>query len=337
MGAEAAQGMGVRVERSAAVNAEAGTEFAGDVDTNSRGEHSDHTVARRAEPSAAKDVMALAKPGITLMCVLMSAGGIALAEHSLSLMRVLAILAASALCVAAANALNMYLERDSDRFMARTRNRPLPAGRMEARTVLIGGCVAGMISVVLLWVTANALTAAVGAAALLSYVLLYTPLKRRSSAALIVGAFPGAAPPLLGWTAATGRIDAVGAMLFLILLLWQIPHFIAIAIYRKAEYERAGIKVLTAVRGEDNAKLQAVAYSAALVVASLFLVPLRVAGYGYFVIASALGAAFFVFCLWGFERNSGKVWARQFFLSTLVYLPALVGALVLDVALLQRL
>ncbi len=294
-------------------------------------------VGKRAAPGLGSDIMTLAKPGITFMCVLMSAGAIALAEHSLSFARVLAILAASALCVAAANALNMYLERDSDRFMARTRNRPLPAGRMRPIVVLVGGSIAGAISVVLLWISANPLTAGVGAAALLSYVLLYTPLKRRSSAALIVGAFPGAAPPLLGWTAATGRIDAVGLMLFLILLLWQIPHFIAIAIYRKAEYERAGIKVLTSVRGDDNAKAQAVAYSAAMVGASLFLVPLGVAGYGYFVIATALGVAFFVFCVWGFEQSSGKVWARRFFLSTLAYLPALIGALVLDVALLQSL
>ena len=288
-------------------------------------------VAPAPRPGLARDLVTLGKPGITMMCALMAAGAMYLAPTSPPPGRALAILAALSLCVMAANALNMYLERDGDRHMARTRQRPLAAGRMRPGAVLAGGLVAGIASVALLSWLANPLTGLLGLLSIVSYVWLYTPMKRRSWWALIVGAFPGAAPPLMGYTAATGRIDAVGLTLFLILLVWQIPHFIAIALYRRADYERAGIRTLPSERGEDTAKVHALAWSLALVPVSLMLVPLGIAGFIYFLVASALGAWFFVFCLRGFEPQSGAVWARRFFLATLAYLPLLVVGLVADI------
>jgi protoheme IX farnesyltransferase len=280
-----------------------------------------------------RDLVTLGKPGITGMNVFMTAGAIALAPRSMTFWAMTGTLLATAACIASANALNMWMERKGDIHMARTRNRPLPAGRMSASWVLIGSLLLGGFSIAGLAYFANWLTAGIGAAALISYVWIYTPLKRRSSLALLVGAFPGAAPPLMGWTAATNQVDAIAITLFLILLLWQIPHFIAIAIYRKADYERAGIKVVTSVRGNDAAKVQALFYAALLVPVTLLLVPLGLAGYFYLVFAAGLGVWFFIFCVRGMEPESGNVWARKFFLATLLYLPVLIAALAIDVLL----
>lgn len=280
-----------------------------------------------------RDLLTLGKPGITGMNVFMTAGAIALAPRAMSFWAMTGTLLATATCIASANALNMWMERKGDIHMARTRNRPLPAGRMNASWVLIGSLILGGFSISALVYFANWLTAGIGAAALISYVWIYTPLKRRSSLALLVGAFPGAAPPLMGWTAAMNQIDAIAITLFLILLLWQIPHFIAIAIYRKADYERAGIRVVTSVRGNDAAKVQALLYAALLVPVTLLLVPLGLAGYFYLVFAAGLGVWLFIFCVRGMEPESGNIWARKFFLATLLYLPVLIAALAVDVLL----
>lgn len=284
-----------------------------------------------AAKSFVRDIVTLGKPGITGMNVFMTAGCIGLAPQTLSLSHMLGTLLATAGLIMSANALNMWMERVGDIDMARTRNRPLPTGRLNSTWVFIGALLLGGLSVAGLSHFANWLTAGIGAAAHLSYVCIYTPMKRRSSLALLIGAFPGAAPPMMGWTAAMNQIDAVAITLFLILLLWQIPHFIAIAIYRKGDYERAGIKVVTSVRGNDNAKLQAIFYAGFLVPVSLLLVPLGLAGFFYFVVAAILGVWLFIFCMRGIEPESGNVWARKFFFATLIYLPALIAALAVDV------
>ena len=136
------------------------------------------------------------------------------------------------------------------------------------------------------------LTAGLALFALVSYTLVYTPLKRRTPLALVIGAVPGAVPPLLGWTAASGSLELPGIVLFGILLVWQIPHFIAIALYRKTEYARAGIRVVPLVRGDAMAKIQAVAWAGALVPLSLMLTLLGIAGSFYLVVAMLLGMAF---------------------------------------------
>jgi protoheme IX farnesyltransferase len=185
-------------------------------------------------------------------------------------------------------------------------------------------------SVALLLIFTNALTAALAAAAILGYVLVYTPLKVRTPLALVIGAEPGAVPPLLGWTAVTGSLDPGGLVLFGILLVWQIPHFIAIALYRKAEYARAGIRVVPLVRGDAVAKIQAVAWAGALVPLSLMLTPLGVAGFFYLAAAMVLGMAFLAWAFTGLDDAAGARWARGYFLASLVYLPALTAALVID-------
>ena len=156
---------------------------------------------------------------------------------------------------------------------------------------------------------------------------VYTPMKTRSAWALGVGAIPGALPPLMGWTAVTGRLDAGGLALFAIMFLWQLPHFIAIALTLKQDYARAGMKTVPEVVGDRGARVQAALYTALLVPVSLALVPLHVAGRGYGVAAIALGAVFLGWSLLGLRRDPGPRWSRVEFLLSLVYLTGLFGAL----------
>ncbi|MBC7174027.1 MAG: protoheme IX farnesyltransferase, partial [Polyangiaceae bacterium] len=244
-----------------------------------------------------RDMVALTKPRITMMVVITAAGGMwlasrALGELALSPLRVFGVLATTAMVVGGANALNCYLERESDRHMERTRTRPLPARRLDPRLALYFGIALGLISVPILVVAANPLTGVLGALALLIYVAIYTPMKAVTPTALLVGAVPGALPPLMGWTAVTNSLDVPGLVLFAILFLWQIPHFIAISIFRQEDYERAGLKVLPSVQGLGPAKVQTAFYASLLVPVSLMLFPLHVAGKLYLAVAIVLNIAF---------------------------------------------
>lgn len=277
-----------------------------------------------------RDLIALTKPRITLMVLVTAAGGMWLAPGTLDLSSMVIMLVTTGMVVGAANALNCYLERDSDRLMARTANRPLPDGRLQPAWALVLGIGMGLLSVPVLWEAVNPMTGLLGLFALLSYVAIYTPMKQWTPAALFVGAIPGALPPLMGWTAVTGTIDAPGMVLFGILFFWQIPHFIAISIFRQEEYERAGLKVLPSVSGIRSAKIQAALYSFALWAVSLLLVPYGLAGTLYFVTALVAGALFFGESLRGFQAPDAKVWAKKFFVASLIYLTALFAALIVD-------
>ena len=218
--------------------------------------------------TAPSDLLQLAKPRITALVLFTTASGLWLAPHGLPLRTVIFTILGTVLIVAAANALNMYLERDSDALMSRTMNRPLPARRMEPKVALGFGLVLAAISVPLLTFAVGALPGLLASIALVSYVLLYTPMKRMSAAALLVGALPGAIPPLIGWTAATERLDLPGVLLFAVMFLWQVPHFLAITLFRKEEYARAGLVVQpNEPGGERAARMNIVRYTVALVAA----------------------------------------------------------------------
>jgi protoheme IX farnesyltransferase len=280
--------------------------------------------------SIASDLLSLTKPRLSSLVLATTAGGMWLAPGTLTVPRIIVTLLATAGTVGAANALNCFLERHSDRFMARTRHRPLPAGRMEPAVALWFGLSLAAVSLPALALGANLITSALGLVALLSYVLLYTPLKARTAAAMLVGAVPGALPPLMGWTAVTGSLDAGGYVLFSILFLWQIPHFIAIALFRKEEYAAAGLKSVPLVRGEDSSRLQIVLYLVALVPITLLPYPLRIAGQWYLAAAVVLGLSFMGLGAWGLFRRLGRAWARQTFIFSLLYLAGLFAALMLD-------
>ncbi len=283
-----------------------------------------------APTSRLRDYGQLVKPSITFLVLITTAGGLWLAPGKLGWTRLIAALAGTLLVVAAANALNCYLERESDKYMSRTKDRPLPAGRMNPREALWFGLLLAAFSVPLLALLVNPVTGLLAGLALVSYVWVYTPMKRISPKALLVGAIPGAMPPLMGWTAVTGRVEWPGVVLFGILFLWQLPHFIAISVYREREYTAAGLETVPARRGPLAARRHIIFWTAMLVPVSLMLVPLGVAGYIYLGIASALGVGFLYKALKsGYEENVNK-WARGVFLYSLAYLTLLFAALLID-------
>lgn len=284
-----------------------------------------------------RDFVALAKPRITAFVAMTTAGGLHLAQRSelatpLTTTHVVCTLLGITLVVSGANALNMVIERDIDKRMLRTQNRPLPAGRMSTRAALAFGVLTSVASLPVLAFGVNLLTAFLALLANLLYVLAYTPLKQRSHHSLLVGAVPGAIPPLLGWTAATDRLDAAGLVLFGILFFWQIPHFLAIALFRRRDYAKAGLVVMPNVRSEHDVKHTALRYTMVLVMVSLVLVPLGVASWIYLVGALAFGGAFLGAAFMGFRAPEGDVrWPRTFFFASLVYLVGIVASLAIDV------
>jgi len=236
----------------------------------------------------------------------------------------------TALLACGASALNQLLERKLDARMRRTEDRPLPSGRLSPDAVLIIGVGLSIVGLLDLTLFVNKLTGMLGAATLGSYVFIYTPLKRVTTLNTLVGAIPGAIPPLMGWTSATGEISAAGWSLFAILFLWQLPHFMAIAWLYREDYARAGFKMLPIIDPDGRkTAAQAVCHSLGLIPVSLFPSLLGVTGVVYFSAALVLGAAFLFFAI-QFSRHLTAERARHLFLASIVYLPVLLGILVLD-------
>ena len=275
------------------------------------------------------DVIQLVKPRITLFALITTAGGASLAPGGLGQIPWLALLIGTALIVGSANTLNMYLERDTDCLMVRTRNRPLPAGRMEPLFALGFGILLGALALPILVGGVNWLCGVLGAIAFVSYVFMYTPMKRRSTLALLVGSIPGAMPALMGWTAATGGLEVGGLAVFGILFIWQIPHFHAIALFRKHDYGNAGLKTVPVNGSNSLARRSILIWLAAQIQMSLMLYPLGVAGITYLAIASVLGLAYFGYALFGLKEGNAK-WARSLFFISIIYLPLLFAAMVFD-------
>ena len=274
----------------------------------------------------ARDLLALAKPRLSGLVMITSGGGLALARGHISVARTLVTILGTAAVVGAANALNCYAERDIDARMRRTRDRPLPAGRIDPMEALALGIAVPVFALPVLAFSANRLTALLAFVALVVYVLVYTPMKQRSTAALLVGAVPGAIPPLLGWTAVTGRIDAGGLSLFALLFAWQVPHFLAVSLYLREDYARGGLRVFSIVHGERRTRIAIAASTVVLVAVSLLPVAAGVAGALYATAAAILGTGLFAFALAGLGKEGGR-WARFFFFGTLVYLTVLFAAL----------
>ncbi len=288
-------------------------------------------VERGARPGTLRALGELSKPRITLMawlCALLGAllgqGSGALSTFSLAY----ALLAASGtgLLVAAANALNCWMERDIDGHMTRTRGRPLPSGRLDPAVALTAGvlCGAGAVAALLYF---NPLTAALGLASLVVYVGIYTPLKQRSCVALWVGAIPGAMPPVLGWTATHGALSAEAYALFLWMFCWQIPHFIAISNFRWPEYEAAGLKTVTRSVGEPYASWLSSGFAALTVGATLWMLHIGLGGPLFAWVAGASGLIFAVgHVLSSWPALSARLSRPNFFYS-LAYLTFILGAL----------
>lgn len=277
------------------------------------------------------DFVALTKPRLSGLVLFTLAPGLWLGSHGLDWRTVLATLIGTAGTVGAANTLNCVWERESDRFMGRTAGRPMPTHRLTVAQAVIFAVVLAAISLPLLWFGVNPLSASLGLLALISYAFVYTPMKSRSHWAMQVGALPGALPPLMGWTAATGRIELPGLALFAILFVWQLPHFIAIALFRRDEYGAAGLTSLPLAKGEAVARRHALGYVVAMLPISLLPVATGIAGVAFAVVAVALWLWFFR-AAWAARRvDGGDASARQLFRTSLVYLTVLIAALALPV------
>ncbi len=283
----------------------------------------------RGALAVARDLLALTKPRITTLVLATDAAGATLAPGHVAGRALALSLAGTALIVGSANALNMWWERDIDARMTRTRKRPLPAGRLSPDVALGFGLALAVVSVPMLFMV-NVATGLLGLAALLSYVAVYTPLKRHTHLALLVGAVPGAIPPLLGWATVTGTVGLGGWLLFGVLFLWQIPHFAAITIFRAEDYGRAGLQVVSVQHGERAARETIALYAVLLVAATMLFVPFGLAGRYYLGAATGLGAAFLALSLRGLRvgpRFDTNRWAKRVFAFSVVYLPALLIAL----------
>lgn len=278
---------------------------------------------------SARDYIALTKPGIVAMTLVTAGWGLGLAPTRLSPNTIAAALLGTALSVGSANAFNMVLERDSDGLMERTRDRPLPRRRIAARGAWVFATTGGVLSFAVMALAVNLLTALLSAFALLTYAFVYTPLKSRTTLALPIGAVAGAMPPLLGWTAATGQIDLTGAMLFFVLFWWQIPHFVAISMFRFDDYVAAGIKTIPACHGDLVARASMIATSLALLASTLALVVTGATGH-VFAVATVVSGAWLLASAFRVRRAPDALGARRFFRSTLIYLPALALGLLVD-------
>lgn len=232
------------------------------------------------------------------------------------------------LLAAGASALNQLLEREADAKMHRTQGRPLPAGRMGPDEVLILGFVSALSGLIYLGVCLNLVSAMIGALTLGTYLFVYTPLKRVTTLNTVVGAVPGALPPVLGWVAVRGSAGIEAWTLFAILFFWQIPHFMAIAWMHREDYARGGFCMLSQNDPEGRAtSRQALVYAMALVPVSLLPVMLGMCGNFYFVSALVLSSAF-AFLAWKFLREPTILRARHLFWGSITYLPLLLAAMV---------
>ena len=236
----------------------------------------------------------------------------------------------TALVASGASALNQLWEREYDAQMRRTQDRPLPSGRLQPHTVLFIGCGIALVGLCYLALAVNWLTSLIGAASLLLYIFVYTPLKRVTWLNTLVGAIPGGLPPLMGWTAAQGHLSANGWALFGILAIWQLPHFMAIAWIYRDEYARAGFKMLPVVDTDGRRTAsQAVSHTLALLPVSLCPSLVKLTGPIYFAGALVLGLIY----IWSavqFSRQLTESRARRLFYVSILYLPLLLGLMVFD-------
>jgi protoheme IX farnesyltransferase len=276
------------------------------------------------------DLAELVKARLTLLVLLTTAAGFYLgAQSPFSYAALFHAVFGTAAAAAGAAALNQWLERKLDALMRRTKMRPVPSGRMRAAEALTLGIVLSIFGVGYLAIACNALSATLAAVTILIYIFCYTPLKRASTANTLVGAVPGAIPPMIGWAAARGTIDAGAWSLFAILLLWQLPHFFAIAWMYRDDYSRAGFRMISSDdRSGERSASQSVFFCILLLVIAGLPTFLGIATPVYLAIELALGGLFIAVAMRFLKRRTAGA-ARLLFVTSIVYLPLLLGALVL--------
>ena len=284
---------------------------------------------------------ALTKPTITLMVLVATSLGYYLSAKSAigtwNWGTYFVLIIGSAFTSGGVATLNEFWERDTDLLMERTRRRPLPSGRLAAWEALLFGLTISLVGIGSLYLFVNPVTGLLAALTLLTYVFVYTPLKRITTWNTLVGAIPGALPPVGGWIAASGTLSTGAWVLFAILYAWQIPHFLAIAQIYKDDYGRGGIKMLPTVdQTGTSTAFHIIGFCIILLVASLIPTLIGIASWGYFVVALAMGLAFLKYGISAARSREHRT-ARKLLLASIAYLPALMVIIILDQELLLRL
>ena len=289
------------------------------------------TGRRGRAPSRANDYYELTKPRMNFLVLVTTMVGYYMAVRSGDQWRqLLPTLVGTALTAAGSAVLNQLIEREHDKLMPRTRLRPLPTGRVSAAEAAVYGIALSVAGVTYLALAVNGLTAAIGAFTLLSYIAVYTPLKRVTTLNTVIGAVPGALPPVMGWTAVHDRVSPEAAVLFCILFLWQMPHFLAIATMYRRDYAAGGFKMLPVV--DESLAItgrQIVLYGAALIPITLMPTLLGMDGVVYFAAAFVLGMGYLTFGV-AAAATRERADARKLFFASIIYLPVLLGVMMTD-------
>jgi len=288
-------------------------------------------VAIAGSAARTRDYVALAKPRLNLLVVASTLVGYAMAPgEPLGVLPVAGLLLGTGLVAGGASAFNQVLERDLDALMRRTRTRPLPDQRLQPLDGVLFGAALTLIGVLMIVAASNLLAGAVALATLVFYAAIYTPLKRRSSFGTVIGAIPGALPPLIGWAAVTNGISAEAWTLFGIMFLWQLPHFLAIAWMYREDYARAGFPMLPVLEPDGRSTgRQSFLYAAALRPVSLGPTAMRMTGDLYLSGALVLGVAF-AWMTFTFARTRSVQDARRVFFASIIYLPLLWILMIVD-------
>jgi protoheme IX farnesyltransferase len=291
----------------------------------------------RSRIARIKDFATLAKPEITLMVMISSGLACMLGSNTVQVVVLLNVTLGTGLVAGSAGVLNQYFERSLDARMRRTSKRPLPAGQVTAREALLFGVLLSVSGTIYLFFFINALTGLLGLATLVTYLFGYTPLKTKTTVCTLIGAFPGAAPVLMGWAAAQNNLAPEAWGLYLILFLWQFPHFYAIGWLYREDYARAGMKMLPAIDGDDGKTTfrRILISTQLLIIASLLFTLAAPASLLYLVIASSLGLSFY-YVVYRASVSRSKLAAKTLLHASVIYLPLLYLAMLLDKVYLSR-
>jgi protoheme IX farnesyltransferase len=278
-----------------------------------------------------RDYLVLTKPGVMVLLLVTTLCAMLVAAQGVpSLWTLFWTLVGGALASGGAGAINHYVDRDIDAIMTRTRRRPLPAGRVAPEYALLFGIVLSVLAVYVLTAFVNPVAAVLSLSGNLFYVFVYTIwLKRITPQNIVIGGAAGAVPPLVGWAAVTGQVSVPALLMFLLVFAWTPPHFWALALYKRGDYAAAGVPMLPAVRGEEETRRQILAYTVAMVLASLLFYPLGVLGVPYLVAAMVLGARFLWLVARLYRERSDQL-AKRVFLYSMQYLGLLFAAMVID-------
>ena len=292
---------------------------------------SNSRTAELAQPTKLGAYIALTKPEVSLLVLMTTGAGFYMGAHGpMPWLHMLHVIFGTMMIAAGTAALNHYIERESDRFMRRTASRPLPTGQLTPAEALRFGLALALAGAVDLYYSAGSIACLLGVFTSLSYLLAYTPLKKRTVWATFIGAIPGAIPPMIGWTAATGELGTGAWLLFAIVFLWQFPHFHAISWMYREDYARAGILMLPVVDKDGTRTFrQIVLYAASLVAVSLLPAIMGFAGMLYFFGALVTCTGLVQVCLWAAsaKTNTRAKWLMH---ATVLHIPILLGLMMYD-------